>query len=89
MGVRIVLAEGEEIGLALKRFRTLLQRHGATWELRRRGYFIKPTQSRRAKQFQKTFKARKATLLAKRAGEQPVASVAEATQTFWRRTGKP
>src|SRR5207245_953867 len=56
MGVRIVLADKEPIGLALRRFKTLLERHGATWELRRRRYFIKPTQSRRAKRFQKRFK---------------------------------
>jgi small subunit ribosomal protein S21 len=89
MGVRIVLAEGERIDQALKRFRKLLERYGASWELRRRGYFIKPTQTRRAKRFRKRFKARKETLLAKQAGEQPVSSVSESTHTFWKRTGKP
>jgi small subunit ribosomal protein S21 len=89
MGVRIALADKEPIELALKRFKKLLARHGATWELRRRGYFIKPSQTRRAKRFQKRFKARKATLLAKQAGDQPVSSVSESTRTFWKKTGKP
>jgi len=89
MGVRIVLAEGEPISQALRRFRKLLERHRASWEMWRRQNFIKPTQTRRAKRFKKKFKARLATRLAKKAGEQPVSSVSEATQTFWKRTGKP
>ena len=88
-GVRIVLAAKEPIGLALRRLKKLLEQLGATWELRRRRYFIKPSQARRAKRFQKRFKARKATLLAKSAGEQPVSSVSESTQTLWKKTGKP
>lgn len=52
-------------------------------------YFMDATQARRAKRFQKRFKARKATLLAQRAGESPVSSLAEATKAFWKRTGKP
>jgi hypothetical protein len=58
------------------------------WEMRRRQRFIKPTETRRAKSFQKRFKARKATLLAKQAGEQPVSSVSEATQAFWKKDRK-
>jgi hypothetical protein len=34
-------------------------------------------------------KARKATLLARMAGEQPAWSLAEARAAFWKRTGKP
>ncbi len=89
MGVRIVVGEREPIGLALRRFKKLLEDKGVTWEMRRRVYFADLTQTRRAKRFQKKFKARKATLLAQRAGEQPVSSVAEATEAFWKRTGKP
>ena len=89
MGVRIVLAEREPIGLALMRFKKLLERQGAAWEMRRRTYFSDLTQARRAKRFQKRFKARKATLLAQTAGEQPVSSLTEATTAFWNRTGKP
>ena len=90
MGVRIVLADKEQIGLALRRLKKLLEREGVTWETRRRRSFVKPTQMRRAKEFKKKFKARKATLLAKMAGEQPSASSsAELVEAFWKRTGKP
>jgi ribosomal protein S21 len=89
MGVRIVVGEGEPIGLALKRFRQLLEDQGVTSEMRRRAYFADSTQARRAKRFRKRFKARKATILAQRAGEQPVLSLTEASVAFWKRTGKP
>jgi small subunit ribosomal protein S21 len=89
MGVRIVLADKEPIGLALRRLKKLLERLGVSWELRRRKYFTKPTQTRRAKRFKKRFKARLATFLAKRAGEQRGFSASESTKTFWKRTGKP
>jgi ribosomal protein S21 len=90
MGVRIVLADKEPIGLALRRLKKLLERAGVAWETRRRRSFLKPAQIRRAKEFKKRFKARQATLLAKMAGEQPTASSASAlVETFWKRTGKP
>jgi ribosomal protein S21 len=89
MGVRIVVGEREPISLALKRFRQQLARQGVTWEMRRRVYFADPTQARRAKRFQKRFKARRATLLAQKAGEQAVSSLKEAVKAFWERTGKP
>jgi ribosomal protein S21 len=78
MGIRIVVAEREPIALALRRFKKLLERHGVAWEMRRRVYVADPTQVRRAKQFKKRFKARLATLMAKKAGEQPVASLKDA-----------
>jgi ribosomal protein S21 len=89
MGVRTRVHDGEPIGQALRRFRQLLAREGVTWEMRRRAYLTDPTQVRRAKRFQKRFKARRATLLAQKAGEQPVSSLTEATVTFWKQTGKP
>jgi small subunit ribosomal protein S21 len=89
MGVRMRLHDGEPIGQALRRFKKLLERSGLVWEMRRRGHFIDQTQIRRAKQFQKKFKARRATLLAQRAGEQPVKSLAKAAAAFWKQTGKP
>jgi ribosomal protein S21 len=89
MGVRVVVVEGEPLALALRRFRRQLERHNIPWEIRRRKYFADRTQDRRARRFQKRFKARKATLLAQTAGVQPVASLAEARLAFWRRTGKP
>jgi small subunit ribosomal protein S21 len=89
MGIRMRLHDGEPIGQALRRFKKLLARHGQIWEQRWHVHFVPATQIRRAKQFQKRFKARRATLLAQRAGEQPVASITEAAAEFWRRTGKP
>jgi small subunit ribosomal protein S21 len=89
MGVRIVLADKEPIGLALKRFKKLLERHGVIRDQRRQEAFHKPTQTRRAKKFKKRFKARKTTLLKQIAGEHPVSSLKEAKATFWKRTGKP
>jgi len=89
MGVRIVLADKEPIGAALRRFKKLLERSGLTYDLRRRAAFHKPTQERRSKVFKKRFKARKATLLAQMGGEQPVASMVQARKAFWKKTGKP
>jgi ribosomal protein S21 len=87
--LRIGIGEREPIGLALRRFKQLLGLHGVTWEMRRRLSFADLTQARRAKRFQKRFKARKATLLAQKAGEQPVLFLAAAEEAFWKRTGKP
>ena len=70
MGVKIVLAEGEPIGIALRRFRKLLERNGVTYEMRRTRRFLEVTRIRRAKAFQKWYESHQATLLAKRAGEQ-------------------
>ena len=89
MGIRVVVAETETIGQALRRLRKLRERLGATWEMRRRGYYIKPSQARRAKRFRKRFKARLATLLAQKAGQQPASALSETRREFWKRTGKP
>jgi small subunit ribosomal protein S21 len=90
MGVRIILADKEQIGVALRRFKKLLEREGLAWEKRRRGTFVKATQTRRAKEFRKKFKSREATLLAKMAGDQPSAfSAPELLEAFWKKTGKP
>ena len=82
------LHDGEPIAQALRRFKRLVAREGLVWG-RRHAHFVPTTQLRRAKRFQKRFKARRATLLAQQAGEQPVASLSEATAELWRRTGKP
>lgn len=89
MAVRIVVVEGEPISKALRRLKKKLECSGSAWEARRRRHVIDQTQERRAKQFKKRFKARQATLLAQRTGEQPVASLKEATTRFWKQTGKP
>jgi hypothetical protein len=76
MGVRIVLAEGEPIGLALRRFRKLLEWHRASWKWHKpvgwRGlnYYVKPSKVRGVKRFLKKVKTRAATRRAKLAGEQ-------------------
>jgi ribosomal protein S21 len=89
MRVRVVVRDDEPIGIALKRLKQQMARQGVAWEMRRRMYFSAPSHARRAKRFQKRFKARKATLLAQVAGQQPVTSLAEARAVFWKRTGKP
>ncbi|HQR05920.1 MAG TPA: bS21 family ribosomal protein [Gemmatales bacterium] len=89
MVVRIVLADKEPIGKALRRFKKLLEQTGQSYEMRRRGVFLKSSQELWSKDFKKRFKARRATLIAQVAGKQPVASVAEAQIAFWKKTGKP
>jgi small subunit ribosomal protein S21 len=89
MGVRIVLAEKEPIGLALRRFKKALERNNLIRDVRRKESFVKQTQIRRAKQFKKRFKSRKATLLGKKDGKLRVDSFADAVAEFWKRTGKP
>lgn len=83
--------DGEPIGQALRRFKKLLmQRSGVWWSMHSRPKrFVSATQYRRKKRFKKRFKARLATLTAQQAGEQPVASLEEATEAFWKRRGKP
>jgi small subunit ribosomal protein S21 len=70
MGVKIVLGEREPIGLALRRFRKLLERSEFGWESRRKRWFTKATEMRRKKAFRKWYKNRHAMLMAKRAGKQ-------------------
>ncbi len=90
MGVRIVLAENEPIALALRRFKKKVEREKINWEIRRRCYFVKASEMRRAKKFKKKFKAREAMLLAKLEGKQPTTvSRTDLLETFWKRTGKP
>ena len=58
------------MALALRRFRQLLERHGATRDYNRHAYYHKGSQVRRAKRFKKKGQTRYATILAKLAGEQ-------------------
>jgi ribosomal protein S21 len=90
MGIRVVVAENEPIHLALRRLKIHSIRSGVSWEIRRRqAPFVKATAKRRAKKFAKRFKARKATLHAKLAGEQPTSlSSGELLEEFWSRSGK-
>jgi ribosomal protein S21 len=88
MGVRIVVGECEAIELALHRFKRQVERHGVTWEVRRRSHFINNTSWRRAKTFRKRFKTREAALQAQIAAGWSGPKLDKATCTFWRRTGK-
>jgi small subunit ribosomal protein S21 len=91
MSIRLRVHDREPIGQALRRFKRLIAQHGSFWEVRRRAWRFAPaTQLRRRKRFRKRFKACQATLLAQKAGEQPLTStVEEATTAFWKRSGKP
>jgi ribosomal protein S21 len=89
MGVRIVVGNGESIVLALKRLKKKLETQRINPTTRSWQYFTDSTQERRAKRFQKRFKARRATLLSQQSGIQPVESLEAARIEFWRRTGKP
>jgi small subunit ribosomal protein S21 len=89
MGARIAVVDGEPIGAALRRFKRQVEQAGLPWELRRRAYFVRDTEVRRAKEFQKRFKTRKAVLLAKLAARPTTEAAVEARAEFWRRSGKP
>ena len=85
----MTLAEGEQIGLALRRFKKLLERDSSIRELRDHVYFIPATQVRRAKRFRRRFKTRKAALHALMAEKQSARVIAAALAAFWKRSGKP
>ena len=70
MGVKIVVGEREPIGLALRRFRKLLERNFIVYEMRQNRWFTTATEIRRKKEHRKCRKSRLATQLAKRAGKQ-------------------
>jgi small subunit ribosomal protein S21 len=89
MSVRIVLADKEPIGLALRRFKRQVERSRLTHEVRCHETFLKPNQHRRSKAYKKRIKARLATLIAQIRGEQPVVSLDEACKAFEKKRGKP
>ncbi len=89
MGIRIVLADGEPIGLVLKRFRKILEQNNVPGDERRRQHFTKASEIRRAKQFKRRYRARKATYFAMLAGVQSASSVRPEDLAFWKKSGKP
>lgn len=89
MGVRVVVGDGEPIDTALQRLKQRVEREGVAWEVRRRAYCATGTELRRAKRFQKRFKAREAALLARMAAGLSCPALEAAKAAFWRRTGKP
>ena len=58
MGVRVVLAEQEPVGKALRRLKKLLEREGVTWEIRRLAPFVKATELCRARSSESDSSAR-------------------------------
>jgi small subunit ribosomal protein S21 len=57
--------EREPIGLALRRFKKLLERSGIQKELRKRKYYVKPCEERRRTELRKQSAIRKAKALGK------------------------
>jgi small subunit ribosomal protein S21 len=59
MPLRMRVHEREPIGLALRRFKKLLERSGVQKELRKRKYYEKPCEARRRAQARKLSAIRK------------------------------
>jgi small subunit ribosomal protein S21 len=79
--------DGEPIGLALRRFKKLVERSGIRKEIREHSCHVPPAHVRGTKKFLKRLKARLATLDAQQAGRQPCASLEAALKTFRKRRG--
>lgn len=59
MPLRMRVHEREPIGLALRRFKKLMERSGITKELRKRKYYEKPCEARRRAELRKLSNIRK------------------------------
>src|SRR3984957_18149140 len=66
MPLRMRVHEREPIGLALRRFKKLLERSGIQKELRKRKYYEKPCEARRRAQLRKQSAIRKAETMGTR-----------------------
>ena len=62
MSLRMRIHDREPIGLALRRFKKLLERSGLTKELRKHKYYEKPCEVRRRNKLRKESAIRKAKL---------------------------
>ena len=62
MPLRMRVHEREPIGLALRRFKKLLERSGLTKELRKRKYYEKPSEARRRTELRRQSAIRKGKL---------------------------
>jgi small subunit ribosomal protein S21 len=89
MGVRVVVGDGEPIAAALRRFQKQVERAGVARQARRRSYFVRGTELRRAERFRKRLKAREAALQARMVVGLTGPALKAAKAEFWRRTGKP
>jgi len=65
MPLRMRVHEREPIGLALRRFKKLLERSGVLKEQRKRKYYEKPCEARRRAQLRKQSAIRKGKVLAR------------------------
>ena len=59
MPLRMRVHEREPIGMALRRFKKLMERSGITKELRKRKYYEKPCEARRRAELRKLSNIRK------------------------------
>jgi len=66
MPLRMRVHEREPIGLALRRFKKLLERSGLKGELRKRKYYEKPCELRRRAKLRKLSNIRKGKVEAKK-----------------------
>lgn len=66
MPLRMRIHEREPIGLALRRFKKLLERSGIQKELRRRKYYEKPCEARRRAQLRKLSTIRKGKVVVRK-----------------------
>lgn len=64
MPLKIRVHEREPIGLALRRFKKMLERSGITKELRKRKFYVKPCEERRRTELRKQSVIRKGKALA-------------------------
>jgi small subunit ribosomal protein S21 len=60
VGLRMRIFEREPIGVALRRFKKLVERSGIKGELRARQYYEKPSEARRRKELRRANAIRKA-----------------------------
>jgi small subunit ribosomal protein S21 len=66
MPLRMRIHEREPIGLALRRFKKLLERSGIQKELRKRKYYEKPCEARRRDQLRKLSTIRKGRVVVRK-----------------------
>jgi small subunit ribosomal protein S21 len=66
MPLRMRVHDREPIGLALRRFKKLLERSGIQKELRKRKYYEKPCEARRRAELRKQAAIRKAKMITTR-----------------------
>jgi small subunit ribosomal protein S21 len=65
MPLKMRLYDREHIGAALRRFKKLLERSGMAKELRKRKFYVKPSEERRRTELRKQSAIRKGKALAK------------------------